>query len=74
MLFAALCWALWTTRNKLTIDAVVPKHPSDVIFKMAMFIQVWASLAKEQDKEALLLLTNGLKEIYRAITPGSSHA
>ena len=72
VLFAALCWALWTTRNKLTIDAVLPKHPSDVIFKMSMFIQVWANLAKEQDKEALLLMTNGLKEIYRAITPGSS--
>ena len=74
VLFSALCWALWTTRNKLTIDAVVPKHPSDVIYKMCMFIQVWANLAKVQDKEALLLMSSGLKEIYHAITPGSSQA
>ena len=74
VLFSALCWALWTTRNKLTIDVVVPKHPSYVIYKMCMFIQVWANLAKVQDKEALLLMSSGLKEIYHAITPGSSQA
>ena len=58
-------------RNKLTIDLAVPKHPADIIFKLIMFTQVWANLAKEQDKEALLMLANGLRAIYRSITPGN---
>ena len=71
MLFAALCWALWCTRNKLTIESVVPKHPTGILFKMLTFIQTWANLSKEQDKADLVMLANGLKAIYRSTILGS---
>lgn len=28
----ALCWTLWTTRNKFTIEGVFPNKPADVLF------------------------------------------
>lgn len=54
--FAALCWALWTTRNKFTIEHVFPNKPADCIFKMCMFFQQWRSLTKVADWDALEVL------------------
>ena len=34
---------------------------------MLMFLPVWASLSKQQDKERLLLVVRGLKEIYSTL-------
>ena len=69
VLFSALCWTLWITRNKLAIESKVPKHPADIIYKMTMFLQVWANLSKQQDKERLLLVVRDLKEIYSNLAP-----
>jgi hypothetical protein len=38
MLFAAQSWALWTIRNKFSIEAKFPKHPANVVFKTAIFL------------------------------------
>jgi hypothetical protein len=32
--FAAQCWAIWTTRNKFTIEGKFPRQPADCIFKI----------------------------------------
>ena len=69
VLVSVLFWALWVTRNKLAIEGIVPRHPSDLIFKTMMFLQVWAGLAKVQDNAALQVLTSGLKEIYFELRP-----
>ena len=70
VLFSSLCWTLWITLNKLAIEAKIPKHPTDTIFKMFIFIQVWANLSKQQDKERLLQVASGLKAIYSSLAPG----
>ena len=36
---------------------------------MLMFLQVWASLSKQQDKERLLLVVRDLKDIYSNLAP-----
>ena len=50
---AAMCWALWTTRNKFTIGHVFPAKPADCLFKTCVFLQQWRSLTKEEDRDAL---------------------
>ena len=56
--FLAMCWTLWTTRNKFTIEKVFPSSVANVIFKLCMFLQQWKSLIKEEDKEAVVALTD----------------
>ena len=35
----ALCWALWTIRNKFTIEHIFPSKPTDVLFKSCILLQ-----------------------------------
>ena len=68
-MFVVLCWTLWITHNKLVIESKVPNHPADIMFKMALFLQVWINLAKPQNSEKLLLVARGLREIYFSLAP-----
>jgi hypothetical protein len=36
--FAALCWTLWTIRNKLTIEGSIIGKPADALCKMTIFM------------------------------------
>jgi hypothetical protein len=65
MLFAAQSWALWTTRNKFSIEAKFPKHPANVVFKTTIFLQLWRPLAKEKVHSMLDEAVAKLKDIYR---------
>jgi hypothetical protein len=69
-LFLAQSWALWNIRNKLTIEKKVINHPANVIFKTAIFLQLWTVKAKESDQEGLRWLENKLRELYAAVRPG----
>ena len=44
LLFCAMSWAMWTTRNKFTIEAKFPRHPADGIYKCLLFLQLWRPL------------------------------
>ena len=50
--FAAICWSLWTTRNKFTIEHIFLANPVNCLFKANVFLQQWRSLTKEGDLEA----------------------
>jgi hypothetical protein len=39
--FAAQWWAIWTTRNKFTIEGKFPRQPADCIFKIILSLQLW---------------------------------
>jgi hypothetical protein len=45
-------WAIWVTRNKIAIEGVAPKSPTDVLHKIHSFLQKWRALlgAGEQKK------------------------
>jgi hypothetical protein len=65
MLFAAQSWALWTIRNKFSIEAKFPNHPANVVFKTAIFLQLWRPLAKENMHSMLDEAVIKLKDIYK---------
>jgi hypothetical protein len=64
MLFAAQSWALWTIR-KFSIEAKFPKHPANVVFKTAIFLQLWRPLAKEKVHSMLDEAAAKLKDICK---------
>jgi hypothetical protein len=43
-----------------------------VIFKTALFIQLWNGKAKPSDREGLRWVENKLRELYAAVRPGHS--
>ena len=69
ILVSVLFWTLWVTRNKLAMEAKVLRHPSDLIYKFFMFLQLWASLSKERDRDVLQAMAGALKAIYSSIAP-----
>ena len=69
LLFSAQSWALWSVRNKLTIEKRVVKHPADIIFKSMLFMQGWLPLLKPQDREGATWLVGKLKEIHASCLP-----
>jgi hypothetical protein len=65
MLFAAQSWALWTTRNKFTIEGKFPNQPANCIFKTSIFLQFWRPLAKPKVHPMLDEAIAKLKDIYK---------
>ena len=65
---AALCWTLWTTRNKFTIESTFPAQPIDGIYKLSMFLQVWKPVARRvarrQDREILQVTIGRIRALY----------
>jgi hypothetical protein len=58
--FAAQCWAIWTTRNKFTIEGKFPRQPADCIFKILLSLQLWRPLQKAKFRgmmDELILMT-----------------
>ena len=50
---AAICWAIWKTRNKVTFDAYKLRSPCEIIYLAATFLLYWAGLQKEPEREVL---------------------
>jgi hypothetical protein len=47
--FAAQSWAIWTTRNKFTIERTFPRQPVDIVFKIVLTLHLWQPLQKHKD-------------------------
>ena len=56
-----MCWSLWATRNKFTIEDVFPNKPADLIFKMLILLQQWKLLTKVADVDGMEELINKVK-------------
>lgn len=61
----ALLWALWTVRNKFTIEHKFLSNPADVIFKCHLFLQTWMSLGKQQDTELMQAAMERIRSIQQ---------
>jgi hypothetical protein len=46
---AALCWAIWLTRNEVIFDKCRPKSFLQVLFKGTYWLRQWASLQQHDD-------------------------
>jgi hypothetical protein len=70
-LFLAHSWALWTIRNKLTIEKKVINHPADIIYKTVIFLQLWRPKFKGLEREGLVWMESELRELYSSMKPRS---
>jgi hypothetical protein len=50
---AALCWAIWRTRNAVCFDKKSVKSPNEIICLASSFISYWSGLHKQGDKQDL---------------------
>jgi hypothetical protein len=50
---AALCWAIWKTRNRACFDGKTLSNPVELICYMCVFLRYWAGLQNEGDKGIL---------------------
>jgi hypothetical protein len=64
LFFAAICWALWNTRNKFTIENTFPNHPADVLYKITMYLQQWRILSKRKDHPLLDEMIAMVRSLY----------
>jgi hypothetical protein len=62
---AALCWAIWKTRNKACFENKFISSPVSIICYMCAFLRYWAGLQKEKDKQMLL---EGADRLQRGAT------
>ena len=51
---AAVCWAIWIVRNKVTFDEHIVRSPSEVLFTMCSFLLYWLGLQVGNDRDALV--------------------
>ena len=52
-MFAGLAWAIWKNRNKMAIEKCFPLNPDGIIHMAIIFLQMWADLHKESDKNKM---------------------
>ncbi|KAE8787033.1 dna replication licensing factor mcm2 [Hordeum vulgare] len=69
LIFAALSWTLWTTRNKMVIERVFQRHASDSFFKFLAFLQHWHPLARPRDRVRLQGYLDALLMSARRLSP-----
>jgi hypothetical protein len=53
LITAALCWAIWTTRNKVTFDEYILKTPVVIVFLMCLFLLYWEGLYDPEDADVI---------------------
>ena len=50
---AAICWAIWTTRNKCCFEKKSIRSPTEIVCSASSFLKYWAGLQSGQNKEEL---------------------
>jgi glucan phosphoethanolaminetransferase (alkaline phosphatase superfamily) len=60
--FAAICWAIWTARNRVCFEKVQIKHPYELIFFASLLIQYWTGLYAMVDQA---MIQNGVTTMMK---------
>jgi len=60
---AAICWAIWKTRNKACFEGKLLNDPVSIICYACALMGYWAGLFAESDKEALIAGVTTMLEI-----------
>ena len=60
----ALLWAMWLTRNKLTMEGCFPTHPANIIFKCNLLLQQWSPLGRRKNAELIKTAQQRLMQVY----------
>jgi glucose dehydrogenase len=63
IIIAAICWAVWNVRNKITFDKHILRSPSEISYFAVALIVYWTGLQKPEDKS---YLSEGAKKMAQA--------
>lgn len=69
---AAICWAIWKSRNKACFEGKIIKNPLEIICHACVPMNYWAGLYAEVDKEQLVDGTNLMLKLAKDL-PASQH-
>jgi hypothetical protein len=58
---AAVCWAVWKTRNAVCFDDRRVKSPTEIICMICSFLTYWAGLLNEDLKRQVIQGVEALK-------------
>jgi hypothetical protein len=58
---AAICWAMWQSRNNICFEKKKIRSPVEIICLASSVIKYWAGLQKEEDKDILMEGAEALK-------------
>lgn len=58
-----LAWTLWTIRNRLVIQRSLLRHPSDAIYKMCGYLQLWRLPSRVTDRDAIDIFIADLRAL-----------
>ena len=50
---AALCWAIWHSRNDIVFKKIKNQTSLQILFRDTYLTRAWAILHKEEDREAI---------------------
>lgn len=50
---SATCWAIWKQRNRACFEAKLIRSPSEIVYYACVFLNYWAELLKDEDRQAL---------------------
>jgi len=64
--FSGFAWALWTTRNKIAIEKMIPKAPTDVLYIALSLMQKWSVKLKEKDQDRIMQIKNSITSWLKA--------
>jgi hypothetical protein len=67
--FAGLSWAIWTVRNKISMQKKFPNSPIDVVYYALSFIQKWKSLMRPLEKTKVELMLTQVTRHTREFSP-----
>ena len=68
-IFAGFTWALWTTRNKMSIEQKFPKAPTDVVYLALSYLQKWSILLKDADRDRMEAINGEIMGWMRSFKP-----
>ena len=57
---AAICWAIWRTRNAVIFEKKFIKHPCEIICSACAFMGFWAGLYPESMKEIIMAAADSM--------------
>jgi len=69
-LFSGFMWALWTTRNKIAIEKMIPKAPTDVMYIAISLMQKWSVKLKE-DKDRIMQIKDSIASWLKTFKPNN---
>jgi hypothetical protein len=60
---SAICWAIWTARNKTCFEKIRIKGPNEIIFSACFFMKFWAGLYPDDAQE---IIKKGVQSMIQA--------